>query len=207
MLSVGTLLKSTREKQNLSIEDVEKQLKIRKRFILALEHDAWDAFTSKIYIEGILKNYAHLIHLDDTKVVAFFRREYEKKDEIRFKRKVHTSYLSSDSKRTLIGVFILVSLVLFGYFFLQLYYYFKPPSITIVSPTKTTFKRDTAITIVGQTEKEAVLTIGNERVYLDKNGGFTYVYPLTKKINILHLEVVGANGKKTTIEKTFTKTL
>jgi cytoskeletal protein RodZ len=206
MLSVGTLLKSHREKNNLTLSDVEKQLKIRKKFIIALESDAWDTFTSKIYIEGILKNYAHLVHLDDAKILAFFRREYEKKDDVRFKRQVRLTALSSDSKKILITGFIAICVVLCTYFFIQLYLFFKPPTIVITAPRETTFHHETQITVVGHTEKEAVLTIGQERVYLDKDGGFQYIFALAKPKNTVHLEVVGANGKKTVLEKVFMKT-
>ena len=205
MLSVGALLKTTREKYKLSLSDVEKHLKVRKKFISALEEDNWGSFTSKIYIEGILKNYAHLVHLDEAKVLAFFRREYEKKDDVRFKQQVQKSYLSSDSKRILIGGFIAICVVLFSYFLFQLYLYIKPPVITIISPQQVQFKHENTITIVGKTEKEAVLTIGTERVYLDKDGSFTYLFPLSKSKNLLHMEVVGANGKKTVVDKVFTK--
>jgi len=206
MLSVGSLLKDAREKKKISLRDVEKRIKVREQFIRALEEDKWDKFTSRIYIIGILKNYARFLELDERKVLAFFRREYERIEETKFKRKVSTSYLSSDSKKTIMAGFIFVCILLVGYFSYQLFQFFKPPSVQIISPIGNTFKRELTVTIVGKTEKEAVITIMGERVYQNKEGVFEYILPLKQKVNPLSIEVIGANGKKTVFERNFMRT-
>jgi cytoskeletal protein RodZ len=206
MLSVGKLLKDARERKKLSLRDVEKRIKVREQFIQALEADKWNTFTSRIYVTGILKNYARFLELDERKILAFFRREYERIEETKFKEKVPSSYLSSDSKKAIIAGFVLTFILLIGYFSYQLFQFLKPPSIQIISPQTTIFKRERTIKIVGKTDKEAVITIMGERVYQNKEGVFEYIMPLKQKENPLSIEVVGANGKKTILDKKFTKT-
>jgi cytoskeletal protein RodZ len=206
MLSVGTLLKNTRERKKISLRDVEKHIKIRERFIIALEEDRWNMFTSKIYIMGILKNYARFLSLDEQKILAFFRREYEKKDDVRFKERISGRYISSDSKKTIFTGFIILGILFIFYFSFQLYQYIKPPKIEILSPTVSVFKRESTITVVGKTEKEAMVMILGERVYQNKEGIFEYVLPLKQKNTVLSIEVVGANGKKTQLDRIFKKT-
>lgn len=203
MLSVGKLLKDAREKRKLSIRDIEKNIKVREQFIRALEEDKWSAFTSRIYITGILKNYSRFLGLDERKILAFFRREYERIEEIKFKEKVSTTYLSSDSKKTIIAGFIFVCILLVGYFSYQLFQYLKPPAIQILSPMQNTFKREAMIKIIGKTEKEAAVTILGERIYLNNEGIFEYIMPLKQKENSIVIEVVGANGKKTVLQRIF----
>ena len=206
MLSVGKLLRAARERKKISLRDVEKQIKVREQFIRALEEDKWYSFTSRIYVTGILKNYARFLELDERKILAFFRREYERSEELRFKEKVSTSYLSSDSKKTLFVGFIFICVLLVSYFSYQLFQYFKPPTVQILAPTSTLFKRELTVKIIGKTEKEAVITIMGERVYQNKEGIFEYVIPLKQKENTVSIEVIGANGKKTVLEKIFRKT-
>ncbi len=206
MLSVGKLLKDARERKKLSLRDVEKSIKVREQFIRALEEDRWDLFTSRIYVTGILKNYSRFLGLDERKILAFFRREYERIEEIKFKEKVSTSYLSSDSKKTIIVGFVFVCILLAAYFSYQLFQYFRPPSIQILSPNTTTFKRELVVKVVGKTEKEAVVTIMGERIYQNKEGIFEYTMPLKQKENNLSIEVVGANGKTTILKKVFMRT-
>lgn len=155
---------------------------------------------------GILKNYARFLSLDEQKILAFFRREYEKKEDVRFKERISGRYLSSDSKKTVLAGFIVLFLLFLVYFSYQIYQYMKPPTVEIVSPKVTTFRRDATITIVGKTEKEAVVTILGERVYQNKDGIFEYVLPLKQKNTAFSVEVVGANGKKTQLERIFKKT-
>lgn len=206
MLSVGKLLRDARERKKISLRDVEKRIKVREQFIRALEEDKWYTFTSRIYVTGILKNYARFLGLDERKILAFFRREYERNEELKFKEKVSTSYLSSDSKKTLFAGFIFICVLLVGYFSYQLFQYLKPPTVHIISPTSTVFKRELTVKVIGKTEKEAVITIMGERIYQNKEGIFEYIMPLKSKENILSIEVIGANGKKTVIEKFFMKT-
>lgn len=206
MLSVGSLLKDARERKKLTLRDVEKRIKVREQFIKAIEEDRWTSFTSRIYITGLLKNYARFLELDERKILAFFRREYERNEEIKFKERVSTSYLSSDSKKSIIVGFVFICILLVSYFSYQLYQFLKPPSIYLISPTQSSFKRDKTIKIVGKTDKEAVITIMNERIYQNKEGIFEYVLPLKERETKLSIDVVGANGKKTVLDKVFIKT-
>lgn len=205
MLSVGLLLKQTREKKKLSLKEAEKHIKVRQKYITSIESDNWDIFTSKIYIEGILKNYARYLELDERKVIAFFRREYEKKEDIRFKRRVHEGELSSDSRKTMRSMIAVIGFFVFVYVVFQFYLYLKPPSIQVTIPQTVVTKNTDRIKVSGSTEKESVLTINGERVYLNKNGGFEYVVPLQTQQNKIIFEVVGANGKKTVLERIVTR--
>lgn len=205
MVSVGSLLKSRREQKKLSLSDVEKQIKVRAKFIVALEEDRWDVFTSKIYIAGILKNYSQFLELDYRKVLAFFRREYEQQEDIRFKKRVSKKYFSSDSKNAVWAGFLTVFALFVVYFIFQLFQYFKPPQVKIITPTQTEFRRDEVIKIIGKTEKEATITIFGDRIYQNKEGVFEFLFPLNNGDNKLNIEVIGANGKKTVINKVFKK--
>lgn len=206
MLSVGSLLKNKREQKKISLIDVERRIKVRAKFIAALERDEWDVFSSKIYIAGILKSYSQFLGLDHRKVLAFFRREYEQKEEVRFKEKVSKRYLSSDSQKAMRWVFLSIFFLFILYFTFQLFQYLKPPDINIIAPTSTLFRRDEVVKIIGKTEKEATITISGERVYQNKEGVFEFMFPLHSGDNKLSIEVIGANGKKTVMERVFKRT-
>ena len=205
MLSVGSILKKEREKKGLLLIDIEKQIKVREKYLKAIEDENWNYFSSKIYITGILKNYSRVLNLDHKKVLAFFRRDYEKKEEIRFKRKVTSAYLTSGTKKLLKFGLIILTLFFILYFVFQLKTYFSPPSFTLLSPTKTNFSVEKNIKITGKTEKDTSVTISGERIYQNKEGVFTYEYSLNEGENKLIINLIGANGKKTIVEKTFFK--
>ncbi len=205
MLSVGTILKNEREKKGLLLVDIEKQIKVREKYLKAIEEEDWNFFSSKIYITGILKNYSRVLNLDEKKILAFFRRDYEKKDDVRFKKKVTSAYLTSETKKFLRFGLIILALFFVLYFIFQLKTYFSPPSFILLSPTKTNFSVEKKVKITGRTEKDTSVTITGERIYQNKEGIFTYDYSLNEGENKLIINLIGANGKKTTIEKTFFK--
>jgi len=205
MLSVGTILKKEREKKGLLLIDIEKQIKVREKYLKAVEEEDWSYFSSKIYITGILKNYSRVLNLDHKKILAFFRRDYERKEEVKFKKKVTSKYLTSGTKKFLkLGVIILTMFFIL-YFIFQLKTYFSPPNFILLSPTKTKFSIEKNVKIIGKTEKDTSITIAGERIYQNKAGVFNYEYSLNEGENKIIINLVGANGKKTTFEKTFFK--
>jgi transcriptional regulator with XRE-family HTH domain len=205
MLSVGTILKKEREKKGLLLIDIEKQIRVREKYLKAIEEENWNFFSSKIYITGILKNYSRILNLDEKKILAFFRRDYEKKEEVKFKRKVTSAYLTSETKKFLkLGLVILI-LFFVSYFIYQLKIYFSPPSYKLLSPKVFDFTIEKNIKVVGKTDKDTAIVIAGERIYQNKEGIFTYDYSLNEGENKIIINLVGANGKKTTVEKTFFK--
>jgi cytoskeletal protein RodZ len=205
MLSVGTILKKEREKKGLLLRDVEKQIKIREKYLKAIEDENWSYFSSKIYITGILKNYSRVLNLDHRKIVAFFRRDYEKKEEIRFKKKVSNAYLTSETKKFLKISLVILFLFFILYFIFQLKTYFSPPSFKLLTPTIKNFTVEKKIQITGKTDKDTMITIANERIYQNKDGIFTYELFLNEGENKLIINLIGANGKKSTFENFFFK--
>ena len=205
MISVGTILKNEREKKGLLLVDIEKQIKVREKYLKAIEEEDWNYFSSKIYIIGILKNYSRVLDLDHKKILAFFRRDYERKEEVKFKRKITSKYLTSETKKFLKFCLIILTLFFILYFVFQLKTYFSPPSVTILSPTFKKFTIEKSVNIIGKTEKDTSVTISGERVYQNKEGIFNYQLSLLEGDNKVVINLVGANGKKATTEVLFNK--
>ncbi len=203
MLSVGEILKKQREKLGIKLPEVEKQIKIRQKFLDAVEQNNWNVFSSKIYVSGIIKNYSQFLGLDPKRTLAFFNRDYEKKETIKFKKKVASHYLTSETKKVVMAALIIVFAIFFGYFAYQLKQYFSPPVVEILSPKTTNFTNEDRVKIIGKTEKDAAVTIFGERIYQNSDGIFKYEFPLKKGKNELSIEVVGANGRKEIIKETY----
>ncbi len=203
MLTVGEIFRKNREKKGLTIQQVEKQIRIRAKFLQAVEENNWNSFSSKIYITGIIKNYANFLGLDKDKMHAFFRRDYERSEETQFKQKISTKSLNPQT-RTIIYVVLGSIFILFTiYFGYQLKLYLTPPKVSIVSPQRSIFRSTDRIRVIGRTEKEATINIFGDKVYQNSEGVFEYDFPIKKGKNELKIEVIGANGKKTIFKKTY----
>lgn len=207
MLTVGEILQKERKKKNFSLEELEKKTKIRRKNLEAIESNNWQHFPSKTYIIGIIKSYAKFLNLDQEKLVAFFRRQYEQEEEIRFKEKISRSYFTPHTKKLLKFSIFLILLFFSLYFGYQLKIYFTPPKVEIISPKTTKFNRERKIKLVGKTEKEATVFVNGQRVYLNKDNIFELEIPLFEKETLVTIEVIGVNGRKTVIKKVFEKNL
>lgn len=205
MLTVGEILKQEREKKGIALSDLEKKIRVRRKFLEALEDNRWEHFPSKIYIVGVIKNYARYIGLDTERALAFFRRDYERRDTVRFKKRVASRYLAPETRRLAVGAVAGVFFFFLLYFGFQVIQFISPPRVEIISPKQITFKNEERIKIVGKTQKESTVNIFGERVFLNREGVFEYEFPLHKGKNKLVIEVVGPNGKKQTLNKEYIK--
>ncbi len=206
MLSVGEILKKQREKLNINLADVEKSIKVRQKILRAIEDNEWSIFSSKVYISGIIKNYSLFLGLDSSAIMAFFRRDYERQEAIKFKRKLASNHFTPETRKIVLAILFFIFILFFGYFSYQLKLYFTPPKITIVFPKVDKFEKKDRIKILAKTEKDAAVTIFGGRIYQNKEGLFEFDFPLHKGKNELVIEVVGANGRKTVYKKIYERT-
>ncbi len=205
MLTVGELLKKSREAKGINLSEVEKNIRVRAKFLKEIENNNWSVFPSQIYIAGIIKNYANFLGLDSKKMLSFFRRDYERKEEARFRTRVAASYLTPETRKIVSFGLALLFLFIVFFFALQLKNYFSPPKLVLLSPKTDHFTIENKIKIVGRTEKETMIMIFGERIYQNKEGIFEYQFPLQPGKNELVIELTGANGKKTVFRKIFYK--
>lgn len=69
---VGYTLRQERERQNLSIEDIEQGTSIRALYIEAIENGEYDKLPGTVYTKGFIKNYAKFLNLDADAMVKEF---------------------------------------------------------------------------------------------------------------------------------------
>ena len=66
MFDIGATLVEAREKRKLSLTDAQKELRIRERYLTALEAEEWDVLPGEAYTRAFLRSYAEFLGLDGT---------------------------------------------------------------------------------------------------------------------------------------------
>jgi cytoskeleton protein RodZ len=74
---IGSVLKQTRQRQELDIKTVEERTKIRIKYLRALENEDWDVLPNPAYTRAFLRAYADLLGLDGEVLVDEYRRSVE----------------------------------------------------------------------------------------------------------------------------------
>lgn len=69
----GDKLKESREKQELTIEEIAKETKIQKRYLIDIEEGKLENLPGKTYVRGFLKSYSRVLKEDSEEIL----RSYE----------------------------------------------------------------------------------------------------------------------------------
>jgi len=75
--ALGLWLRRARETQQLTLEDVEKALRIRRRYLQALEVSDYAALPGEIQARGFLRNYARFLNISVEEALARYDAEIQ----------------------------------------------------------------------------------------------------------------------------------
>jgi hypothetical protein len=206
MRTVGEILKKAREEKLLSFDEIEKQLRIRKKFLSALENNDWNNLPSLPYIKGFIRNYSKFLDLNPDEMVAIFRRQYTHREKTGLLPKGVTTPLNETPFRitpqlTVISLTIIFITIFFGYLFLQYQSITGAPMLIVTKPLEGEIIYTENVDITGKTDADAVISINNQKVALMENGQFKFTSSMTPGINTIIIESTGNNGKKKTVTR------
>ena len=68
MNDIGNFLREKREEKGISLTEVEKDLKIRKKYLQTLEEGNIDIIPGKTYLVGYLRNYCKYLGIDEENI-------------------------------------------------------------------------------------------------------------------------------------------
>src|SRR5579862_7717605 len=84
MFEIGGSLREARVKRNLSPADVQKAIRIRDRYLQALEEERWELLPGDAYVKGFLRTYADYLGLDGNLYVEEYNSRFARPDEAAF---------------------------------------------------------------------------------------------------------------------------
>lgn len=73
-MEIGNSLKEAREARKLSLEEVEEETKIRRKYLQALENEQYDVLPGHVYAKAFLKNYARFLNLNVEEIIKTFNQ-------------------------------------------------------------------------------------------------------------------------------------
>ncbi|WP_110952880.1 helix-turn-helix domain-containing protein [Anaerosinus massiliensis] len=79
---LGDILRKEREKQNLTVKDVELGTSIRSLYISAIEEGKYEVLPGEVYLKGFIKTYAEFLKLSGTDMLELYRNERTESNQI-----------------------------------------------------------------------------------------------------------------------------
>ncbi len=81
MFELGTSLRQAREKRGLELDAVQRALRIRKRYLEALESERFEQLPGEVYARGFLREYAEFLGLDGSLYVDEYNERFAPHEE------------------------------------------------------------------------------------------------------------------------------
>jgi cytoskeletal protein RodZ len=202
MKKVSELLKQTREDQGINIVAVERETKIKRIYLEAIERGRFEKLPSESYALGFVKNYAKFLGLPLSEIVPLFRREYAAVHNVHiipeFRKKQHVF-----SKNRLFsgrGLIILAAVVIIiVYIFVQYSSLIFAPGVDVISPKNNSSISGNVVEVKGKTDPYATVEINGDEVYVDLSGTFkksVYEFSGQNKIKIVAKNRFGKQSEK-----------
>ena len=134
-LNIGNKLRHRRQELNLSLDEVARQTKIRKTYILAIEEERFEELPGKVYIVGFLQNYARTLGIPAKPLVEALNQMPEPAPNSAYPRpELRDSTLTargrSSFKRILLVLLVLMLAAVVLFYSPQILEMFRPPAGT-----------------------------------------------------------------------------
>jgi len=81
MFQIGASLREARTRRGLSSADVQKAIRIRERYLTALEEERWELLPGDAYAKGFLRTYAEFLGLDGDLYIDEWNSRFAHPDE------------------------------------------------------------------------------------------------------------------------------
>lgn len=209
--TLGDMLKGARRRKQVSVKQAEEATRIRAKWLLALESDAWEQLPSEVYGRGYLFQYTDYLGLSRKTV----EEQYERERRVLVQRCERARAAGGLSLRSSIRIpkfyittrlisylaSALVVLVIGGYLVWQVNRFSSVPLLEIAQPLAAADGalagvqvNDDSVTVTGQTTIGATVAINGQNVMVDGSGLFRYVIELARGENLIHIQATNRSG-------------
>lgn len=220
----GSLLKTARIKKDLSLDEISARLKISKEKIIAIENNNFLAFSSDVFVIGIIRRYAKIINAPSDYIIQLFNRDHKLDlKKVKVETRFPTEFMSNSNsltdklklvfqnKKFVLGLSSLFIILLVIFIIRNLINTtFKPPYLKIDYPVElaagdeTEFSTESnTLVIKGNTEKNTIIKINN--IPLNIKTGLNFEsgpLPITSDENVFNIEAVNNLGVKSQLKLT-----
>ncbi len=196
---LGEVLRAAREAKGVDLQRVERETKIRERYLSALERGEYRELPGSVYTKGFLRNYGAYLGLDPEYLIDLFRLETTSTAD-RPSAPTPPRPLAGRRSRAFVvtpGALVAgILTILVGGFIAYLGYEFvnfaQTPELRITDPAGNVSRHpDLAITIRGITAPNARVSVSNltenPTVTADADGAFEVTVRLVPGSNVVRL--------------------
>jgi cytoskeletal protein RodZ len=210
MKTVGEILKTGREKKNITLERVSVETKIKKKFLENIENNNFRVFPSEVVIRGFIKNYAEFLGLSTNLVLAVFKRDFHGDCQENISSKKEKKLIAPlefcwSPRLTLVTSIVIAFLTLVTYLGFQYFSLVRNPRLEVLYPPENQEVSSEEIEVTGETDADVTVMVNGEIASI-VNSKFSLPVTLLPGENKIITEAFNKLGKKTTVVRTVFQT-
>ena len=199
--SLGDTLRTSREARGESFADIERVTQISKKYVEALEANAFKKLPDMVYAKNFVRRLATHYGLNKEALVESLVHEMSAVGSAAPSAQRPVNYVSGKTiavtPRLAKGVVASAAfLVVIGYFVLSVNRILTPPSIEIYTPKDDQVYSSRLVALEGKTEPEVELTINKEPVAIEADGSFKDILSLPPGVSTLRVAAKKKHSKE-----------
>lgn len=204
--TLAEYLQAVRLDFGLSLEEVESQSGVLKKYLDLLERGEYRAMPEKVYVEGILKKLSRLYRIDEKALLSQLRKEWEvsagKQDRKGFslKRLMKVGWLPS---KWALGLGASVSIVVVGILVFQITSLAMLPDLTVESPVEGENILSGVVRVSGFATPGSEVMVNGQQVYAGEKGKFEAVVGVLSGAQTLEISATNRFGRTATQARSF----
>ncbi len=201
MKTIGKALKEARVRKKYSQVKLEKETKIKKEFIEAIEKEDWPSLPEYPVVAGFVRSIAGVLRIERRQALARLRRDYPPK-VLRINPKPDVSEkFTWNPKLTFISGVIGISLIGLTYIGFQYVGFISPPPLEVNVPKEGAVIKETFIEVSGKTDPEAIVRVNNQLVLVEDNGEFNAEIDIYEGTYEIEIKAISRSGKESIIKR------
>ena len=196
--TLGERLRQLRSESGLTIAEVGKQIQVATKHIEAIEDSRYRDLPGLVYARNFVRLYVRLMHLPVESAMERFETEWQVVQGSRGERTHLVQRASTElawwrrhAGFIVAGFFVLVAALYFGW---QVIHFIQPPKLEVTNPAGDTSTGSQNIVITGKTEPEAIVSVNNQVIDVQKDGSFSDTVELQVGLNTFQ---ISASRKQT----------
>jgi cytoskeletal protein RodZ len=205
MRTVGEILSEKRKALDLGLEEIEKETKIRRKYLEAIEKNDFAIIAESTIVKGFIRNYAQALGLEAGSVLAVFRRDFceNQKGQIiprgMVEPLVEKTFFWTPKATIVTGLSLLI--LGFVFFFVRQYVGFSSaPPLEVTSPKDDQLFKEKVV-VMGKTDKDASVKIDGTLISIAEDGSFKEEIVLPRGENMVVVETANRQGKKRVVSR------
>lgn len=191
--TLGEKLRALRRGQAVTLDVLERDTHIQRRYLEALERGRYEELPEPMYTRNFIRAYARALHADEHYFIELYEEECGRcdlLDPLRLPRqRVRKGSFFNLPRAVTTGLVALFVAVILGYLGWQFSELIRPPEIVLSSPSDGMATDSALLDVQGFVKRgEVTLTINGEQVVVNADQTFSTTLDLERGLNVITIE-------------------